>query len=204
MPTWKTKVPTFASANGCHQPSGSERQESHIHQTSSASACRGTRTEMTTSHQRPMCSFESSWLSSCSRNARTPWTVTARAKNRPAIISETPHTQSWLPRKSIEATEGRPSRNAAPPNMRTARARDTPASTSARVPSSTIEMSDVSAAKESAAKKSSIRRRPPGSWPNSCGIHTKVRPSLSWAKIVSRTSSGVSAAPPSSAVASSG
>jgi hypothetical protein len=72
------------------------------------------------------------------------------------------------------------------------------------VPSSTIEISDVKAAMNSARKKSVMNSAPPGSVEKSFGIQMKVTPSLPAPKIVFCTSAASSVAPPAMAVCRSG
>ena len=96
--------------------------------------------------------------------------------NRPLIISASPQTQSWFSKTARLTAEGAPQTTAAPTTSRTARPRRTPASISTRAPSSTIAISDDSAAQNIARKNSGRNRPPAGMRAKTCGIQTKVRP----------------------------
>ena len=91
-------------------------------------------------------------------------------------MSATPHTKSWFANTSPQTALGTPTANAATPTAGTARARATPKSTTTRDVSSTIEMSDESAANVSARKNATASTPPNGISAKSRGIQINVSP----------------------------
>ena len=98
------------------------------------------------------------------------------AMNTPLTISASPQTQSWFSKTARLTADGRPQTTAAPTTSGTARERAAPASMSTRVPSSTIAISDESAAQNMARKNSGRNSPPAGMRANTWGIQMKVSP----------------------------
>ena len=95
---------------------------------------------------------------------------------RPLIIRARPQTQSWFSKTCRLTAEGSPITTPTAMTSRTARARVTPASISARVASSTIAIRDDTAAQDRARKKSGRKTVPAGIRANTSGIQMKVSP----------------------------